>query len=128
MLYRFLADVVLVVHLLFVLFVAVGALVLLRWPRLVWIHLPTVLWGAYIELSGRVCPLTPLEVRLRQLGGEAGYEGGFIDHYITAWLYPSGLTRGMQIGLAVGVFVVNAALYWWVFLGRRRKRSSPEGQ
>ncbi|HEX7113874.1 MAG TPA: DUF2784 domain-containing protein [Steroidobacter sp.] len=128
MLYSFLADVVLVVHLLFVLFVAVGALVLLRWPRLVWIHLPAVLWGAYIELSGRVCPLTPLEVRLRQLGGEAGYEGGFIDHYITAWLYPSGLTRGMQIGLAIGVFVVNAALYWWVFLGRRRRQSSPSGQ
>lgn len=123
MLYRVLADLTLVVHLFFVLFVAVGAFLLLRWPKLAWAHLPAALWGAYIELSGKICPLTPLEVSLRMRGGEAGYEGGFIEHYIQAWIYPEGLTRQTQIALGIAVFVVNTAVYWWVFHGRRRKRA-----
>ena len=125
MLYRALADLTLVVHLFFVLFVALGAFLLLRWPKLAWAHLPAVLWGAYIELSGGTCPLTPLEVALRIRGGEAGYEGGFIEHYIEAWIYPEGLTRRTQIVLGIAVFVVNTAVYWWVFHGRRRNRPAP---
>jgi hypothetical protein len=124
MLYRALADLTLVIHLLFVLFVAVGAFLLLRWPKLAWAHLPAALWGAYIELSGGICPLTPLEVSLRVRGGEAGYEGGFIEHYIQAWIYPEGLTRLTQVALGIAVFVINTAIYWWVFRGRRRKRAA----
>lgn len=123
-LYRALADTTLVVHLFFVLFVAFGGFLVLRWRWVAWLHLPAALWGAYVELSGRICPLTPLEVSLREYGGEAGYEGGFIEHYITAWIYPEGLTREVQIALGVTVFVVNTAIYWWVFHGSRRRASS----
>ena len=115
-----LADAVLVVHLMFVLFVGLGGLLVLRWPRLAWVHLPAAVWGAYVEFSGRICPLTPLELELRHRAGQAGYEGGFIDHYITAWIYPEGLSRGIQIGIGIAVFVVNALIYAWVFHGRRR--------
>jgi hypothetical protein len=120
MLYRALADATLVIHLSFVLFVVLGGLLVLRWRWLAWLHLPAALWGAFIELTGRICPLTPLEQRLRLLGGEKGYEGGFIDHYITAWIYPEGLTRETQIAIGIGVLAINIGVYWWVF-GRKRK-------
>ena len=126
MLYRLLADATLVVHLAFVLFVAFGGFLVLRWSRLAWVHLPAAIWGGAIELTGGICPLTPLENMLRRMGGESGYAGGFIDHYIIALIYPEGLTRAMQIALGLTVFVVNAAIYIWVFhLGpraRARKR------
>jgi hypothetical protein len=109
--YRALADAVLVLHLAFVLFVVLGGFLVLRWPRLAWVHLPAALWGVLIEFAGFVCPLTPLEVGLRRLGGEAGYEGGFIEHYVTAALYPAGLTRGVQIALGCGVLLVNLFVY-----------------
>lgn len=121
MLYRVLADVVLILHLGFVLLVALGGFLVLRWAPVAWLHLPAALWGAYVELNGRVCPLTPLEVLLRKRGGEDGYEGGFIEHYIQAWIYPEGLTRETQIALGVAVFVINTAIYWWVFHGARRR-------
>ena len=111
MLYRSLADLVLLVHLAFVLFVVLGGLIVLRWPRVAWVHVPVALYGAAIEFLGFICPLTPLEVRLRRLGGEAGYEGGFVEHYVTAALYPAGLTRELQLGLGVGVLVLNAVVY-----------------
>jgi hypothetical protein len=114
-----LADAVLVVHLAFVLFVGLGGLLVLRWPRLAWVHLPAVVWGGYIEFSGRICPLTPLENSLRRLAGEAGYEGGFIEHYVTAWIYPDGLSREIQVVIGIAVFVVNVLIYAWVFHGRR---------
>jgi Protein of Unknown function (DUF2784) len=120
MLASVLADLTLLVHLLFVLFVGLGALLVLRWPRLAWLHLPAALWGGYIELSGAICPLTPLEISLREAGGEAGYSGGFIEHYVTAWIYPAGLTREIQIGLGVAVLVLNTAIYGWVLHRRRR--------
>jgi Protein of Unknown function (DUF2784) len=116
----FLADAVLVVHLMFVLFVGLGALLVLRWPRLAWVHLPAAVWGAYVEFSGRICPLTPLEVDLRRRAGEAGYEGGFIEHYATAWIYPEGLSREIQVGIGIAVFVVNTLLYAYVFHWRKR--------
>jgi Protein of Unknown function (DUF2784) len=123
MLYRLLADITLIIHLLFVLFVAVGGFLVLRWRWIAWAHLPAALWGGFIELTGRICPLTPLENVFRQRGGEAGYAGGFIDHYLTGWIYPDGLTRTMQIALGATVFIVNTAIYAWVFHGPRRKDS-----
>jgi hypothetical protein len=119
--YSLLADAVLVVHLLFILFVALGGLLVLRWHWLAWLHVPAVLWGAFIEFSGGICPLTPLENLLRELGGRATYEGGFIEHYVTAWIYPEGLTRAVQITIGVAVLIINAAVYGWL-LRRRRKQ------
>jgi hypothetical protein len=120
MLSRALADLVLLLHLGFVLFVAGGGLLLLRWPRLAYVHLPAAVWGAAIEIAGGICPLTPLEQYLRRSGGEAGYTGGFVEHYLTAAIYPTGLTRGIQVLLGVIVVLVNAALYWLWW--RRRAR------
>ncbi len=123
MLYRALADTTLVVHLFFVVFVALGGLLVLRWRWVAWLHLPASLWGAFVELTGRICPLTPLEVWLRELGGEQGYEGGFIEHYITSWIYPAGLTREMQLGLGIGVLVINVVVYGIVLFRARQRRT-----
>lgn len=120
--YRALADVVLVVHFVFVVFVVLGGLLALRWRRVAYVHVPVALYGAAIEFLGFICPLTPLEISLRERGGEAGYEGGFVEHYVTAALYPEGLTRDTQLVLGIGVLVINAIVYsiWW-----RRRRASP---
>jgi hypothetical protein len=120
MLYRLLADAVLVVHLGFILFVALGGLIVWRWPRAAWLHVPAVAWGALIEFTGGVCPLTPLEVWLRERGGEAGYSGGFIEHYVTSLIYPGTLTRAAQVGLGFAALLLNGALYWRRFAPRRR--------
>src|SRR2546423_15456937 len=96
MLFRLSADLVLLVHFVFVAFVVLGGLLVLRWPRLRWAHLPAVAWGALIEFAGWVCPLTPLEVLLRRRGGEAGYSGDFIDHYLAAALSPRGWPAGFR--------------------------------
>ena len=124
MFFRGAADLVLLVHLAFVLFVVLGGLLALRWPRVAWVHVPVALYGAAIEFIGFICPLTPLEVWLRRRGGEAGYEGGFIEHYVTSALYPAGLTRQVQLVLGTAVLVLNAIVYfvWW----RRRKRGPIE--
>jgi hypothetical protein len=116
-----LADLIVLLHAAFVLFVAAGGLLALRWPRIAWLHLPALAWGAGIELVGGVCPLTPLENHLRA-GGDAGYAGDFIAHYVLPWLYPTGLTREIQILLGLGALMLNAAIYGWVLL-RRRGRS-----
>ena len=125
MLFRAGADAVLVLHLAFVLFVIFGGVFALRWPRLAWVHIPVALYGATIEFVGFICPLTPLENFLRHAGGEAGYAGGFIDHYITATLYPSGLTRTIQLLLGAGVLLLNAIVYT-IWFRRRRRRSTIE--
>lgn len=130
MVHRLLADAVLVIHFAFVLFVVLGGLLVLRWPRLAWIHVPVALYGAMIEFAGFICPLTPLENSLRRSGGEAGYEGGFIEHYITAALYPAGLTRQIQIALGIAVLALNAGIYGvlvWRRLRMRRDSPSPTG-
>ena len=118
MLSRFAADAVLAVHLAFVLFVACGGLLVLRTPRLAWLHLPAVAWAAFVELSGLICPLTPLEVALRRGAGEAGYGGDFVDHYLVALLYPAGLTRELQMVIGAAVLLVNLCIYF--VLWRRR--------
>lgn len=118
--WRALADGVLVLHLGFLLFVVLGGLLVLRWPRVAWLHLPAVAWGAWIEFTGSICPLTPLENRLRRAGGEVGYTGGFIDQYLVPVLYPPGLTRTHQILLGVAVLVLNLIAY--VAVARRRAR------
>ncbi len=110
--YLLIADLLIFLHLAFVGFVVMGALLVLRWPRLTWIHLPCALWGALIEFAGWVCPLTPLENRFRQLGGQAGYAGDFVEHYLLPVLYPQNLTRPVQVALGTLVLIVNAAAYW----------------
>lgn len=115
MLHGLAADFVVLLHFAFILFVMLGGLLLLKWPRLVWIHLPAVAWGALIEFSGWICPLTPLENWLRRAGGVGGYSGGFVEQYILALIYPAGLTREIQFFLGLGVLILNVAIYlmWW---------------
>ena len=119
-----LADLVVVLHLAFVVFVVLGALLVLRWPRIVWLHLPAASWGAYVEFSGSICPLTPLENELRAAAGEAGYDGGFVEQYLIPVLYPAGLTSDLQVLLGSLVVLVNGALYGFLWL-RRRDKGSP---
>lgn len=117
---RLLADAVLVLHGLFIVFVLIGAIGVARWPRLAWVHLAAVAWAVYVAAAGRICPLTPIENALRRSAGEAGYSGGFIEHYLLAVIYPDGLTRGVQIGLGVFVLALNVALYARWLAKRRR--------
>ena len=122
MIYRILADAVLVIHLAFIVFAVAGALAALRWRHLIWVHLPCALWAVAIELGGWLCPLTPLEIYLRHSAGQAGYTGGFIQHYLLPVIYPHSLTRDIQIGLGIGVLVVNLVVYTLVVrkaFGRR---------
>lgn len=116
-----------VFHFAFLLFVMFGGLLVLRWPRTVWLHIPCFFWGSWIEVSGGICPLTPLEQRLRQAAGESPYAGSFIEHYILPVMYPAGLTRGVQLALAVGLVVLNVGIYAWVMLRRRANRGSTRG-
>jgi len=110
-----LANLLVLLHLAFVLFVVFGA-ILVRYRRWVmWVHLPAALWGAVISAIGGVCPLTPWENHFRQLAGQSGYQGGFIEHYIIPVLYPSALTLDLQRAEAVFVVIVNAGLYLWVW-------------
>jgi hypothetical protein len=121
MIYRLSADLVLIVHLGFVLFVVLGGLLVWRWRWLAGIHLAAVFWGALIEFSGFACPLTPLEGHLRQLGGEVRYEGDFIGHYITEFLYPAGLTRSLQIWLGSLALFSNLLIYGYFLIWIRRR-------
>ena len=124
--YRLLADVVVVAHLAFIAFVLAGGMLVLARPGFAWIHLPAVAWAAYAELTSTICPLTPLENILRTRAGQAGYEGGFVEHYLIPLIYPPGLTSSTQCVLGVIVIVLNAAIYaavWWR-VARRRSRES----
>jgi hypothetical protein len=118
---RLLADLVVLAHCGFVLFVVFGGLLALRWPRAPWIQLPAAIWGAIIEWSGGICPLTPLENRFRRLGGGAGYGGGFVEHYLLPVLYPTGLTRSAQLFLGMAVVVANLVVYAIVLRRARTK-------
>lgn len=119
--YGFLADLVVGVHFLFVLFVVLGGLLALRWGWVAYLHIPAALWGAAIEFGGWVCPLTPLEHWLRLRAGSTSYSGGFIEHYLLPVLYPSALTRTIQLVLGTLVLVLNLAIYTYLL-----RRKTPE--
>jgi hypothetical protein len=125
MVWSILADAVLLLHGAFIAWVVFGGLAALRWPRAPWLHLPALAWGVWIEASAGLCPLTPLESRLRLRAGEAGLRGGFVDHYLGALIYPQGLTPTHQAGLALGLALFNAVVYaaiGWRAARRRRLR------
>jgi hypothetical protein len=113
-----LADGVLILHFAFVLFVALGGLLVLKWPKVVWLHIPAAIWGVAIEFGGWICPLTPLENRLREQAGRAPYTGDFVAHYLMPVIYPEGLTREAQITIGLAVLLFNVAVY--VVIARRR--------
>jgi hypothetical protein len=121
--YRVMADLVVGVHALFVAFVLAGGLLVLRRPWVAALHVPAAVWGALIEFQGWICPLTPLEQSLRAAAGEAGYRGGFIEHYLLPVLYPSGLTRDVQVVLGSLVLLVNVAIYGFLLRRGRPARS-----
>ena len=124
MMFRLLADATVALHLTFVLFVVGGALLVIRWPRLAWAHVPAVVWGAWVEFSGWVCPLTPMENWLRQQAGQAVYTASFVDRYVLPILYPPALSRETQWLLGALVLAVNVGAYLVVLrrhdLARRR--------
>jgi hypothetical protein len=117
--YRVLADAVVILHVGFVLFVVFGGFVLHRWPRLIYAHVPAAIWGVLIEFAGWVCPLTPLEKTLRARGGQVGYQGDFVEHYIIPVLYPHGLNQNIQLVLGAFALAVNLIAYS-LFFHRRR--------
>jgi hypothetical protein len=121
--YLALADAVLLLHLAFILFVVLGGLLVLWRRRLIWLHLPVVIWGTLIEFAGWICPLTPLESWLREQGGDRGFSGGFINHYLGTLIYPEGLTRELQWLLGALVLAINAAMYFWVWRSRPGTRN-----
>lgn len=111
MLFRVLANAVVLIHGAFVLFVVLGGFIVLRWPWVAWLHVPAAVWGSLIEFAGWVCPLTPLENFFRVRAGEAGYSGGFIEHYVLHAIYPTGLTPQIQWMLGGAALVVNVSIY-----------------
>jgi hypothetical protein len=117
------ADMLVLLHSSFVLFLLLGGVAVLRWRRLAWRHLPAVLWGATIELGGWICPLTHLENRLRRMAGGAGYDTTFIERYLEPLLYPLGLTRHTQLVFGLTALLINLAVYACLW---RRRRVSPD--
>lgn len=123
MLYSLLADIIVIIHLAFIIFVVLGGILVLKWKRIIWLHIPAAIWGALIEFMGWICPLTPLENRFRMMAGDSGYTGDFIARYILPLIYPGALTRGIQILLGVFVIVINIAIYAyiiWRYVARRK--------
>ena len=115
------ADAVLIVHLGFVAFVALGGLLILRWPWIAWLHLPAAAWGIAIEFGGWICPLTPLENRLRERAGEAGSGGDFIARTLLPIIYPEGLTREAQVLLGAACLLLNVGIYTHALRLRRNR-------
>ena len=122
-----LADAAVAVHALFVAFVLLGGALALRWQRVAILHLPAAAWGAWVEFTGTICPLTPLENQWRRAAGEAGYQGGFVEHYVVPVLYPEGLTPATQVALGAAVVAVNAAVYALAWRRAQRKRAAARG-
>lgn len=121
------ADCTVLLHLAFILFVVLGGLPVLKFRKLAFFHVPAAIWGVLAELGGLTCPLTPLENMFRRYGESSGYSGGFVEHYITPVIYPSGLTRDTQIALGIGVIVVNLLLYGFMLvrLGLHKNKCKP---
>jgi Protein of Unknown function (DUF2784) len=124
MLWSLLADALVVVHFAFTVFVIFGGFLAWRWRWLIWAHPPALAWGCWVEVSHSICPLTPLENHLRQLGGESGYQGGFLAHYLVRVLYPPGLTWHVQWELAALLFLINLIAYGGLLARRRVRRSA----
>lgn len=122
MVYPFLADLLVLCHAGFTLFAALGGLLILKSRRWAWIHAPAFLWAGFIELTGGICPLTPLENRLRALGGGEIYRGDFIAHYLIPLLYPDSLTGEIQIVLGLFVILLNVCLYGWLWCRPKQQR------
>jgi hypothetical protein len=122
MIFRLAAETVLLAHLAFIVFALLGAVLAVWWRRIVIVHLPAAAWGAWVEISGRVCPLTLLENYLRIKAGQSGYAESFIEHYLLAIIYPAGLTRDIQFALAAAVIAVNLAIYGWLLVRRQSSR------
>jgi len=120
--YLWLSNLIIVVHFLFILFVLFGGLLVLRWPKWIWLHLPAIVWGFLVELYGWFCPLTPWENQLRRMAGREVYEGDFIGEYLIPLIYPVDLTREMQYLFAVIVILLNAVVYYVVF---RKRKNNP---
>ena len=118
-----LASLVLLLHALFILSAIFGALAALLWRYAPLLHLPALAWGIWIQLVGGICPLTSLENSLRRAAGEAGYEGGCLEHYLTSILYPAALTPRLQTLLGVGLAAINLLLYAWVIRRVRQRRA-----
>ena len=118
---RLLADLTVVLHLGFILFVLLGGLLVAQWPRVMWLHLPAVAWAAWVEFAGWICPLTPLENWLRARGGGSVYGSSFVEHYVVPLIYPAALTRELQLALGAIVLLVNGAAYVWVYRRMRRR-------
>lgn len=125
--YRIGADIIMLLHILFIFFVVFGSLLALYRKWIIWLHIPVVLWGVAIEVIGWICPLTPLENALRRAAGQDGYSGGFVEHYLISIIYPDGLTRGGQLVLAGLIIVANILLYGIVLKRRRAKQKKVFG-
>jgi len=122
MLFGMLADLLVVIHLAFILFVVLGGLLVIRWPRLAFVHLPAAFWGALIEFGNWICPLTPLEQKLRLAVGEGSYSGSFVAQYLIPLVYPAGLTREIQLGLGLSLVFLNILIYGYLVLKRKTAR------
>jgi len=125
MIYRALADFVVLLHMAFVLFAALGSVLVFKWRRVAWFHIPAALWAALIEFVGWVCPLTPLENWLRRQGGQAGYQTGFIERYLLHVIYPAPFSRSLHVVLGFLVLGVNLAIYWWIWRRSASTGSTP---
>jgi hypothetical protein len=126
MLYRIAADALVAFHFGFICFVILGGLLAIRWNWVILLHFPAVIWGMLIEFCNLYCPLTPWENSLREAAGQSGYEGGFIEHYLLAVMYPEGLTRNVQIVLGLIVLTINLSVYAWLIMRRIRTSSAKE--
>ncbi|NOQ78813.1 MAG: DUF2784 family protein [Gammaproteobacteria bacterium] len=125
MLFALGADLLVIIHLLFIVFVVLGGFMLIKWHWLIFIHFPAVLWAVLLEFEGWICPLTPMEQALRRMAGQQGYSGGFIQHYIVPVIYPASLEENIQFILGVLLIVINVIIYLWVIRSLFREKMSP---
>jgi len=125
LIYQLAADLLVLIHLAFIVFVVTGGFFVLKWPWLALLHLPAVVWGAIVEIKGWLCPLTPWENNLRHLAGQEGYSEGFVEHYLIPLIYPAELTRDTQIAMGMIVVAINLCIY--CFIAYRLIRKSKEG-
>ena len=124
MFFRFAADLILASHLIFIIFVILGGLLVLRYRWLIFLHVPAAIWGAFVEISGRICPLTTWENQLRQSAGDSGYTDSFVEHYLLPVIYPAGLARSTQIWIAGAVIFVNVVIYGWLVYRQKQSRTT----